>query len=155
MRKILNPWVIGGTILTASILLVVAFYVAGGLFPVESDPYQGGAELMVIPVPTATQTPLPTATPIVLPSPTPDQPSGIQEGGYVQISGTEGEGLRLRIEPSLTGKIAFLGIEGEIFLVTGGPVESDGYVWWQIEAPLNADRQGWVVSEFLKPAQSP
>ena len=155
MKKILNPWVMGGTILTASILLVVVFYVSGGLFPVDGDPYQGGAEIMVIPVPTATQTPPPTATPIIVPSPTPFQPSGIQEGGYVQISGTEGEGLRLRIEPSLTGRIAFLGVEGEIFLVKGGPVDSDGYLWWQIEAPLNASRQGWVVSDYIVPAQSP
>jgi hypothetical protein len=155
MKRFLNPWVIGGTVLTASMLLIVAYLASGGLFSVVGDPYQGGAEILVIPVPTATRTPRPTQTPVILPSPTQATDLGIQTGGYVQISGTEGEGLRLRIEPSLTGKIAYLGLEGEIFLVKGGPVEGDGYVWWEIEAPLNTSRQGWVVSDYLQPAQNP
>lgn len=155
MKKILNPWVIAGTVLVGSLLLVAAYFSSGGVFPEFGEPYQGGAEILVIPVPTATQTPQPTMTPVILPSPTEERNDEIQEGGYVQISGTEGEGLRLRIEPSLTGEIAYLGVEGEIFLVKGGPVEGDGYLWWQIEAPLNASRQGWVVSDYLRPAQSP
>ena len=155
MKKILNPWVIAGTVVTASILLVVVYFASGGLLPEDEEPYQGGAEIVVIPVPTATSTPQPTATPILLPSPTAQITDGIQQGGHVQISGTEGEGLRLRREPSLNGVIVYLGLEGEIFLVKGGPVESDGYMWWQLEAPLNATRQGWTVSDYLQPAQSP
>ncbi len=73
----------------------------------------------------------------------------------MQISGTEGEGLRLRRDPSLDGEIVYLGLEGEIFLVIGGPVEGDGYLWWQLEAPLNAPSTGWAVSNYLQPAQSP
>jgi hypothetical protein len=155
MKRFLNPWVIGGTVLTASLLLVVAYLASGGLFPVVGDPYQGGAELLVIPVPTATQTPRPSPTPVILPSPTLAEDDGIREGGYVQISGTEGDGLRLRTEPSLNGRIAYLGLEGEIFLVKEGPIEGDGFTWWQIEAPLNASRQGWVVADYLQLAQSP
>ena len=110
---------------------------------------------MVIPVPTATPTLPPTTTPIPLPSPTLQVEDGIQLGGYVQISGTEGEGLRLRREPSLNATIVYLGLEGEIFLVIGGPEEADGYLWWHLEAPLNTARQGWTVSDFLQPAQNP
>ncbi len=155
MNKFLNPWVIAGTVLTASLLLVITFFVSGGLIPEEGNSYQGGGLILHIPVPTATQTPPPTNTPIILPSPTAQGEAGIQQGGYVQISGTEGEGLRLRVNPSLNGEIAYLGLEGEIFFVKGGPVEGDSHVWWQLEAPLNASRQGWVVSEYLRPAQGP
>lgn len=155
MNKLLNPWVIGGTILTASILLAIAFFASGGLLPTGEDPYQGGAEIMVIPRPTSTPTPLPTMTPEVLPSPTAQQTDGILLEGYVRISGTEGEGLRLRVEPSLDAEIIYLGLEGEIFLVRTGPVDGDGYIWWELEAPLNASRRGWAVSQFLEPDQSP
>lgn len=155
MKKFLNPWVIAGTLVTASLLLVVVYFVSGGVVAGREEPYQGGAVITVIPVPTATQTPQPTMTPVFLASPTVRMEDGIQLGGYVQVSGTEGEGLRLRTEPSLTGEIAYLGLEGEIFLVTGGPVEGGGYLWWQLEAPLNTSRKGWVVSSYLQPAQGP
>lgn len=155
MKKFLNPWVIGGTILTASLLLAVAFFASGGLLPGAGNEYQGGAELMIIPRPTDTPTPLPTQTPEILPSPTSEVADGIQLEGYVRISGTEGEGLRLRRDPSLDADIIYLGLEGEIFLVRTGPVEGDGYLWWELEAPLNASRRGWAVSQFLEPVQSP
>lgn len=155
MKEFLNPWVIAGTVLTASILIAVSFLAAGWLTSAPPEPYQGGAVITVIPVPTATPTPRPTATEVPLLSPTPDQSSGIQLGGYVQISGTEGDGLRLRRNPSLDGEIVYLGLEGEIFQVKGGPEDQDGYLWWQLEAPLNPDRQGWAVSDFLKFAQNP
>lgn len=155
MKKILNPWVIAGTVVTASLLILVTYFVSGGMLPEDEEPYQGGGLIMVIPVPTATPTPPPTITPEILPSPTAVTEDGIELGGYVQISGTEGEGLRLRRDPSLSGDIVYLGLEGEIFLVKDGPVEADGYIWWQLEAPLNSSRQGWTVSAYLQPAQNP
>jgi len=155
MKKFLNPWVIAGTVITASLLLMVAFFVSGGLFPAEGDPYQGGGLIMIIPVPTATRTPPPTMTPTIQASPTTQGEAGIQPGGTVRITGTEGEGLRLRLNPSLSGEIAYLGLEGEIFLVKDGPIEEDGYLWWQLEAPLNSSRRGWVVADYLQPVQNP
>lgn len=154
MKEYLNPWIIGGMILTASILIAVSFLAAGWLIAPPA-PYQGGGAITVIAVPTATPTPPPTATPIPLVSPTPDAASAIQPGGYVQIFGTEGDGLRLRETPSLNGEIVYLGLEGEIFFVKGGPEQQDGYLWWELEAPLNPERQGWAVASFLKPAQGP
>lgn len=155
MKRFLNPWVIGGTVVAASLLLMIFYFVTGGVLPGGEDPYQGGAAITVLPVPTATQTPQPTRTPIILATPTAQMVNGFSQGGYVQVSGTEGEGLRLRTEPSLNGQIAYLGLEGEIYVIKGGPIEADGYIWWQIEAPLNASRQGWVVSNYLQAAQGP
>jgi hypothetical protein len=152
MKEILNPWVIAGAVLTASILIVISFFAAGTLFPEYQNNYSGDAVLTVIPIPTYTNTPVPTE-PLV--TPTIETVIGIQVGSNVQIKGTEGEGLRLRRNPSLRGEIVYLGLEGEIFLISGGPEEQDGYIWWQLVAPLNESRTGWAVSNFLQPAQSP
>ena len=152
MKEILNPWVIAGPVLVAGLLLFGSFFAAGTYFPGDGAEYSGHGAITVIPIPTYTSTPRPTEP---ASTPTSEPVSGIQVNGHVQISGTEGDGLRLRQDPSLTGEIAYLGLEGEVFLVTGGPQESDGYVWWQLVAPLNEDKNGWAVSNFLDPAQSP
>ncbi len=155
MKDIFNPWVIAGSVLIAAMLLAVGFLAAGMITASDQPAYAGDAVITIIPVPTYTPTPLPTRTIIPEISPTSTQESGIQQGGFVQIIGTEGEGLRLRENPSLGGDVAYVGLEGEIFSVIGGPVEGDGYLWWQLEAPLNQARQGWAVSNYLKPAQGP
>jgi hypothetical protein len=33
--------------------------------------------------------------------------------------------------------------------VVGGPVELDGYVWWQLNAPYDESRQGWAAQDYL------
>ncbi len=152
MKDILNPWIIAGAVIVASILLAVSFFAAGSFTPADQRIYNGQAVITVIPVPTFTPTPQPTF-PLI--QPTLEIGLGIHVGGYVQISGTEGEGLRLRLDPSLNGEIVYLGLEGEIYRVSAGPEEQDGYLWWKLEAPLNESRTGWAVSNFLLPAQNP
>jgi hypothetical protein len=152
MKDIINPWVIGGSILTAGLLLVLTFVASGRYFPGQSGDYSGAAVITVIPIPTYTSTP-PSTEPVL--NPTKEPMTGIQVGGYVQITGTEGDGLRLRQDPSLSGPIVYLGLEGEIFQVTGGPQDNDGYLWWRLVAPLNEEKQGWAVSNYLTVAQSP
>ena len=152
MKDILNPWVILGSILTATTLLLISLYAAGSLVPGSQESYTGQAGLTVIPVPTYTITPRPTAP---QPTPTEEVPSRLSVGSYVEISGTEGEGLRLRSSPSLSGEIVYLGLEGEVFFVEGGPQQGDGYQWLKLVAPLNEQRTGWAVTNFLVPAQSP
>ena len=104
------------------------------------------------PIPTFTPTPPPTKLPS---TPTEEIPAGIQIGSYVKIVGTDGDGLRMREEPSLNGKIIYLGLEDEIFLVVDGPEDQDGYLWWHLEAPLNKSKNGWAVSNFLLIDQNP
>lgn len=155
MKDIINPWVIAGSILIASVLLAVSFLAAGQLTPSDQSLYSGDAVITVIPVPTYTPTPLPTAPEFPVVTPTTEPAGGIHVDGYVQISGTEGEGLRLRRDPSLEGEVTNVGLEGEIFFVVGGPEEHDGYLWWLLEAPLNTTRRGWAVSNYLEFTQSP
>ena len=155
MKDIINPWVIVGTVVVAALLLVGSFLAAGKATEDDLTAYAGDAVITIIPVPTYTPTPLPTRTIMPIEDPTSTPETGIQLDGFVQISGTEGEGLRLREDPTLGARVAYVGLEGEIFSVVGGPVEGDGYLWWQLEAPLNQARKGWAVSNFLKPAQGP
>lgn len=155
MKDIINPWVIAGSVLIASLLLAGSFLAAGQLTASDRSVYSGDAVLTVIPVPTNTPTPVPSQPDIPDATPTIESAVGIHVDGYVQIMGTDGEGLRLRRDPSLEGEIVNIGLEGEIFLVIGGPEERDGYLWWQLEAPLNTTRKGWGVSNYLEFAQSP
>lgn len=110
-----------------------------------------------------TQIPAPTATPeIILPTQsmieTPTQavvlpPGMIGVGIYVQVTGTSGSGLRMRAEPGTSGEVRFVAMDAEAFLVIGGPVEQDGYTWWQLEAPYDKNRTGWSADAFLSPLE--
>ena len=152
MKDILNPWVIVGAILVASLLLLGTYFASGSIFSAVPPEYSGEGVLTIIPIPTFTPTPPPTKLPS---TPTEEIPAGIQIGSYVKIVGTEGDGLRMREEPSLNGKIIYLGLEDEIFLVVDGPEDQDGYLWWHLEAPLNKSKNGWAVSNFLLIDQNP
>lgn len=86
------------------------------------------------------------------PSPTsvPPSPQGdITLGGYVEVSGTGGDGLRLRSEPGVNSDVRILAAEKEVFQVQDGPAEIDGYVWWYLVGLADANRRGWAVSNYL------
>ena len=99
-----------------------------------------------------------TVTPIsleILPSDQPNvtptlQPGSIGVGVFVQVSGTGGDGLRLRKEPGLSSEMQFLGLDGELFQVGDGPVDQDGYTWWFVVGSYDETRQGWAASNFLE-----
>jgi len=114
------------------------------------------ADLTVIPAPTSTPNVTPTFTPdpLIVGTATlaPDQ---IGVGGFVQITGTEGQGLRLRSNPGLNSTAAFLGYDEEVFEVRDGPQEADGYTWWYLVAPYDETRAGWAAAEFLGAIPSP
>ena len=73
----------------------------------------------------------------------------------MQITGTDGEGLRIRSEPGLTGNPDFLGFDSEVFIVKDGPQLVDGYTWWYLVAPYDDTRAGWAASDFLSYIPSP
>ncbi|NWG33918.1 MAG: hypothetical protein HXY42_05710 [Chloroflexi bacterium] len=148
VRQLFNKWVILGALSLAGLLLLVTFLSIGWIHsPQSPDVGFAPAYLTIIPASTATPNVTPTATldPFA-PSPT---PTGLTVGGYAQITGTGGEGLRIRSAPGLSGEPVFLGLDSEVFLVKDGPREADGYVWWYIAAPYDEARAGWAAADFL------
>lgn len=73
----------------------------------------------------------------------------IKIGSYIQISGTGGSGLNIRINPQLSAEKNFIGNESEVFKVIDGPVTQDNYTWWNLVAPYDESRQGWAVEDYL------
>ena len=122
------------------------------------------AILKVIEAPTQTPfglVPTPTPTPTSIPTssspagPTPVGSGLIAVGNYVKVSGTEGEGLRLHSTAGVSSKVNYVAIESELFLVKDGPIEADGYVWWELEDPYTSNAVGWGVSNYLAVVQNP
>jgi hypothetical protein len=159
LRWIVNPWVVGGAIIFALVMLMATLSLLWFTRPERSSAMPATAILNIIPAPTASQppaTPLPgktpTPSPPVPPSP---MPGVISVGSYVQISGTSGDGLRLRTDPSLDSEVRLLGSESEVFQVKEGPKEVDGYTWWYLVGPYDPSRRGWAVSNYLVVVQNP
>jgi len=152
----INIWVLGGAILLACILTLLMW---GTLMLLRPEPIPAApvtADLNVIHAPTSTTL---LATPFSI-TPTGSAPPSLEPGiivigGYVQIQGTGGDGLRLRDRPGLDGKVLLLGSEAEVFQVAEGPVDADGYTWWRLVGPFDETRQGWAVSNYLLVVQNP
>jgi len=112
---------------------------------------QNNLGLTIIPAPSATMSSEPTLliSDTAQPS-TPAPFSGkIKIKDYVQVNGTEGEGLRLRDEPGVGNTILTLASDAEIYIVLEGPSQADGYQWWYVADPYNEKRRGWAVENYL------
>ena len=159
IRYFLNPWLVFGAIGIGVALLVVTLLLLSWT-RIPTAPVSGGtAVITVIPLPTATPI-LPTATPTeaVTPPPTglPLPPPGdIAQDAYVQVTGTGGDGLRLRAGPGLDRDVLLLGVEDEVFLVQDGPQQADDFTWWFLVGPFDEARQGWAVANYLRVVQNP
>jgi hypothetical protein len=108
-------------------------------------------------IPTAAMTVLFAPSPTAVVSPTAQGGDGkiivvdgISIGSYVQISGTDGAGLRIRSLPGTDNEMHFIAMDEEVFEVDDGPVEKDGYTWWHLVASYDENRNGWAASSFLK-----
>ena len=149
----------GGAVALAILLMCATLSLVWITRPNQAASGPSTAVLSIIQAPTSTpvvDTPMPTtaqsSTQAVPPAPL---PGTFGVGAYVQISGTEGDGLRLRSAPGLQGKVEFLALESEVFQVRDGPRDADGYTWWFVVAPYDETVQGWAVSNFLKVVQNP
>ena len=147
-RQLFNRWVILGALGVAGLLSLITAISIGLMTPRQTTTVGFvPADLTVIPAPSSTSSApaTPTIDPFA-PSPT---PTGLVAGNYVQISGTEGQGLRIRAAPGLDGEFVFLGFDSEVFVIRDGPREVDGYVWWYLVAPYDETRAGWAAADFL------
>jgi len=147
-RQLLNKWVILGALAVAGLLILITAIAIGlTAAPQSSAVGFAPADVTVIAAPTSTSGAPPTPT--IDPFASPTSPAGIAIGNYVQITGTQGEGLRIRSEPGLNGNPEFLGFDSEVFIVQDGPREVDGYAWWYLVAPYDETRVGWAAADFL------
>jgi hypothetical protein len=161
LRRLLTLWVwldaigLGLAMFLATTLLVIATRPA----PQPRGPATALVNVIPAPsvaptLPTAALTPTPTLVPIAPTLPAPP-PGDIGVGAYVQVTGTGTDGLRMRSDPGLNGDVRFLGMDSEVFQILDGPREVDGYTWWQLKAPLDENRRGWAVSNYLVVVQNP
>jgi hypothetical protein len=159
IRRYLTPWVLLGAIGIALFFLVLTVIV---FLATRSAPASTGlptAALYIIPAPTDTQ---PVPTTVLLPTPTatsevpPPPPPGVMAvGSFVQVTSTGADGLRLRNNPGLDSKTEFLGMDAEVFKITDGPRQVDGYTWWHLVAPYDEQRHGWAVANYLTAVANP
>ncbi|HWV23787.1 MAG TPA: SH3 domain-containing protein, partial [Thermomicrobiales bacterium] len=71
------------------------------------------------------------------------------DGAIGAIVTTNVDDLNLRAEPSTDADVVdqlAAGIELEI---VGGPVEAEGYTWYEVKVTAEGGNSGWVASDFL------
>ena len=117
------------------------------------------AVLKIIEAPTQTPPGI-IITPTVTPAPTaahatPVASGNIAVGDYVQVSGTGGDGLRLHDNAGVSTNVNYVAKESEVFIVKDGPIDADGFVWWELEDPYNNNTVGWGVANYLAVLPNP
>lgn len=160
LRKAEFLWASLGA-LGGAFVFVVAVVVTGAVRGGAQDVTPPTPMVTVIANPTATPTspPAPSATAMPLPAdtPTPDPSAGtgFGTGDRVEVSGTGGDGLRVRGEAGLSAAVRFMAWENEVFEVQAGPREADGHSWWYLVSLLDAAKSGWAVGDYLRPLGTP
>ncbi len=108
-------------------------------------------------VPTMTPSlPPPSPIPTLTPVPTPDvavAPEEITIGFYAVVANTEGLGVTIRGGPSTNNVPITVAEEGAFLLVLDGPLEGNGFLWWQVR--LADGTEGWAAADFLEPSVAP
>ncbi len=148
-RQYLTKKVVAGALGVCIVFLTLTCIWIVWSAPPAPAPGAALAVLTIIPAPTSTPLSLPTVTQDAnAPTATP-QPGQIAIGSYVQITGTAGDGLRIRSAAGLNSAQLFLGYDSEVFQVKDGPQQLDGYTWYYLVAPYDDKRAGWAASNFL------
>ena len=152
---LINFWTVAGAVGVALILGIATLLIVTFTRPAGSVT-PSRAVVTLIPASTATPpvTAEPTVSSLYIPTATP-LAGEIAVGAYVQITGTEGLGLRMRATPGLNGAFLFLSYDSEVFKVTEGPQERDGHSWWHLVAPYDETRTGWAAADYLSLVSSP
>ncbi len=159
VRFILNPWLIFSAVGFGVALLIATLLLLSWTRSPQTSAGASTAVITIIALPTATPI-LPTSTPTETETPAatdfpPPPPGDLAIDAYVQVTGTGGDGLRLRTGPGLDRDVRLLGGEDEVFLVQEGPQQADSYTWWYLMGPFDESRHGWAVANFLRVVQNP
>lgn len=151
-KRLVSGWSLIGALITVIVLLLVYSVMLRLIFPVPTSPIAEPTPIMLV-INAATSTSvIPVKTnPGSFPTATidPKKFGGIAHGQYVQISGTGGDGLRIRSGAGTDKPPLFLGWEAEVFQVLDGPREANALVWWFLVSPSDENRKGWAASSYL------
>jgi hypothetical protein len=153
LRGCITPWVLLGAVLISSLLMAVTFLFIWWTSQRSVPSQPGTAIVHIIAAPTAIPV-LPTPTSSFNATPQTSD-NIILVGTSVIVSGTGGDGLRLRFSPGLESKIRLLAPDGTQLQVMDGPQQMDNYTWWYLENPGDRNQRGWAVADFLSPVPSP
>jgi hypothetical protein len=152
----ISIWAVVGAVVLACLLaaIMMAFML---LRKAHGPTVPSTAILKIIAAATLSATPeLSAQTPENPSEPVPTLASGnIDLNSLVQVTGTGGDGLRLRDHPGINSTIRIVASEAEVFKVDDGPISADGYTWWHLVGPYDETRQGWAVANYLGVLQSP
>jgi hypothetical protein len=149
-RRGIFGWVLVAAGFLTGILMTILVFVM--LPPLLNQAPQSLAETELILIPPDQTGPFipAAATPIITPTEEPFNPDKFDPGEQVVVTGTQGQGLRVRDYPSLGSSILFLADEDENFVILGGPVDADEYRWWFFESDTDDSRRGWGVENYLE-----
>jgi hypothetical protein len=150
--KTVRERIFWGAVLVCILCALYAFLALNGLSHQNQLQYTPQAAITIVPggiIPTVDLSLITSPTPSPTIDPAATGQSGIKVGLYVQIKGTDGAGLNIRNSAGTSAEPMFVANESEVFMVIGGPVELDGYIWWQLNAPYDKSRQGWAAENYL------
>ena len=70
-------------------------------------------------------------------------------GIKVEISGTGGDGLRMRESPYMDSEVLYLAHEGEDCIIVEGPQIEENLIWWKIQSLEEETKSGWSVQTYM------
>jgi hypothetical protein len=143
MKVTKNILIVGGIICLGLVLLFLSyiFILSQSIISIESE--------NILKITPKTIEKLNNIENSILFTQTPNPPGVYSTDMIVQISGTGGEGLRIRAYAGLNELPMFLGTEGDFYKIVGGPEIIDNAIWWKIQSIENTDRIGWAVQNYL------
>lgn len=87
--------------------------------------------------------PVPTPYPLPTPTPIPAAARFLTIGHPATVNTDRGENLRIRWQPSTASDIIVSVPDGTIVTLIGGPVEAEGFRWWNVRTEDGTE--GWAV----------
>lgn len=148
------------------ILILALFWFWANAFWGGDDKSAGISGTPQATLPAITASPAGTTTggtagsPIIVTTPPPGvatQPPGVTTppaaggelaiGATVVVTGSGGTGVNFRAEPSTESDIIDVLLDGTELTVVDGPLDAEGYTWWQVEGVAGT---GWLVQDYLQ-----
>ncbi|MEZ4571284.1 MAG: SH3 domain-containing protein [Thermomicrobiales bacterium] len=158
------------------LVVLLWFWIASFLGDDDEDPGDAASGTVTIELPTFSSTEEPTTTGNMTPSapavattpvpgggsattpattnpaePTTDTGGNPDVGPYlgatVEVANTDGAGVNVRADATTSADILTVFLDGTQVTVIDGPVEAEGFTWWQITG--NEVAAGWIVQEYL------